>query len=264
MSFSCMLNFLLLGSSESVRAMPIGHGGKQMMPPIHWLQLDQADSLGRDWADARIDHLLSSPLQRALDTAKALSSHNEGHPEIVINPTLVERRYGGKVHRLMQWSHQAAQKELRGASSSYDYGPPSRSHCPAEGGESMNMVANRAEAIILLILSTYAVHLSEAPESFLEKETADTPAVLPDGIPHVVIVSHNVFLMELYEKLRSWGRTHSETDCHWKNAAWWEIWVVNGSDTNKCFTRSRHILWYNKYSDTLDIVDMKFCGENDR
>jgi len=120
----------------------------------------------------------------------------------------------------MQWNHQAAQKELRGASSSYDYGPPSRSHCPAEGGESMNMVANRAEAIILLILNTYAVDLSEAPQSFLEKKTADTPAVLPDEIPHVVIVSHNVFLMELYEKLRSWGRTHSETDCHWKNAAW--------------------------------------------
>src|SRR6266568_8170248 len=58
----------------------------------------QADSLGRDWADARIDHLLSSPLQRAHDTAKALSSHNEGHPEIVIHPILVERRYGNRVH----------------------------------------------------------------------------------------------------------------------------------------------------------------------
>jgi len=85
----------------------------------------------------------------------------------------------------------------------------------------MDMVAFRAEMTICLILSNYAVNLSEAPEFFLEKKMTDIPAVLPDGIPHVVIVSHNIFLMmELYEKLHSWGREHSETDCNWKNAGW--------------------------------------------
>jgi len=201
----------------------------------------QADSLGRDWADVRIDHLLSSPLQRAHDTAKALSSHNEGHPEIVIRHTLVERKYGDKVHRLMQRNSQAGQAALSG------YGPLNRNYCPDEGGESMEMVAFRATTIILSILIGYAVNLSEAPEFFLEKKRTDTPAVLPDGIPHVVIVSHNVFLMELYEKLRSWGREHLETDSDWRNAAW-----------------SRHILWYNEDSDTLEVVDMKYCGENQR
>ena len=178
----------------------------------------QADSLGKDWADTHIDHLLSSPLQRAHDTAKALSSHNTGHPEIVINPLLVERRYGGKVYQLMQWNPTAATEELRGTSS-YDY-HLSRTHCPAEGGESMSMVAARAHAIIRVILKDYAVNLSEAPECFLEKKTTDTPADLPDGIPHVVIVSHNMFLMELYEKLYSWGREHVETECNWRNAEW--------------------------------------------
>jgi broad specificity phosphatase PhoE len=177
---------------------------------------DQADSLGRNWADTRIDHLLSSPYQRAHDTAKALSSHNKGHPEIVINHGLVERRYGRKVHRLMPRDSQAGSLALEGTL----YGPISRYHCPAEGGESMNMVAWRAESIIRMILKTYAVNLSQAPEFFVEKKATDTPAVLPDGIPHVVIVSHNIFFMELYEKLNSWGKEHLETNCHWNNANW--------------------------------------------
>jgi probable phosphoglycerate mutase len=178
----------------------------------------QADSLGKDWASTHIDRLLSSPHQRAHDTAKALLSHNEGHPEIIIDPKLVERRYGGRVHRLMQRNSTAAREELTGRPW-YSRGSISRVHCPAEGGESMEMVARRAESIIYRALAD-AVKLSEPPEFFLEKKTIDTPDVLPDGIPHVVIVSHNVFLMELYEKLYSWGREHSETECDWKNADW--------------------------------------------
>ena len=187
--------------------------------PLTELGRSQADSLGRDWADTPIDHLLSSPLQRAGDTAKALSSHNQGHPEIVIHPSLVERRYGDRVHRLMPVDREGGWAELTGRPS-YIRGPLSRFHCPAEGGESMNMVALRAEAIIRSIFSYCGVNLSEAPEFFLEKKTTDTPNVLPDGIPHVVIVSHNIFLTELYEKLHSWGGEHSETDCDWKNASW--------------------------------------------
>jgi broad specificity phosphatase PhoE len=72
----------------------------------------QADSLGRDWAGTHIDHLLSSSRQRARDTAKALSSHNEGHPEIDIHLRLVERRYGARVHRLMKRYPEAARAEL--------------------------------------------------------------------------------------------------------------------------------------------------------
>jgi probable phosphoglycerate mutase len=115
---------------------------------------------------------------------------------------------------LMQYDRHLAQAELRGNR------PLSRSYHPAEGGESMNMVAARAEIIIRLILISYAVSLSEAPEFFLEKKTTDTPAVLPDGIPHIVVVGHNIFLEELYEKLQSWGGEHSATNCHWENAAW--------------------------------------------
>ncbi|KIL66752.1 hypothetical protein M378DRAFT_9822 [Amanita muscaria Koide BX008] len=60
----------------------------------------QAKSLGKNWEDTRIDYLLSSPLDRALCTANALSDHNKGRPEVVIHPNLVERSGGrGGVER---------------------------------------------------------------------------------------------------------------------------------------------------------------------
>jgi len=163
----------------------------------------QAETLGKDWADTHIDHLLSSPLQRAHDTAKALSSHNEGHSEIIVNPLLEERRFGDIAYRVMQSN-----------------ALPLRDRSPTQDGESMNMVAMRAEAITRMILREYAIELSEIPEFFLKKKTTDTPAVLPDGVPHVVIVSHNGFLMEFYDKLYSWGREHLSTKSEWGNAHW--------------------------------------------
>jgi len=177
---------------------------------------NQAVSLGKTWADTHIDHLLSSPHLRAYDTAKALSSHNQGQPTIALDPFLVERRYGGKVARLMRYNKEAGLEALMGSR----YGPPRRWHCPEEGGESMEMVAFRAEKVIRSIFSKYAVNRSEFPEFFLEKKTTDTPTDLPDGIPHVVVVSHNVFFMELYEKMASWRSVHSETNCHWNNTDW--------------------------------------------
>jgi probable phosphoglycerate mutase len=84
----------------------------------------------------------------------------------------------------------------------------------------LNTVTLRGEIFIRSILNTHGVNLSEAPEFFLNKKTTATPAVLPDGIPHVVIVSHNVFLSELYEKLQYWGKEYSLTDCDYKNTSW--------------------------------------------
>ncbi|KAM6493739.1 Histidine phosphatase superfamily [Amanita muscaria] len=202
----------------------------------------QAKSLGKNWEDTRIDYLLSSPLERALCTANTLSDHNEGRPEVVVHPDLAERRYGAKVARLMRYDREAGQEALRGQSA-YSPTPISRLHSPAEGGESLAMVGLRAERIIRTILSSHGVKLSKAPEFLLDKKTTTTPAILPDGIPHVVIVSHNVFFMELYEKLYSWGNDHVETNCHWDNASW-----------------SRHILWYDEDTDKMDYFDMKYCG----
>jgi hypothetical protein len=125
--------------------------------------------------------------------------------------------YGRKVPRLIRWDVQASREALTGGSL-YSFGPINRFHCPAEGGESLHTVALRAEAIIRSVLE-HGINLSEAPEFFLEKKTTHTPTILPDGIPHVVIVSH-IFLIELYEKLKSWGKEYSQTRCDYKNTEW--------------------------------------------
>jgi probable phosphoglycerate mutase len=78
----------------------------------------------------------------------------------------------------------------------------------------------RAEVFIRSILAKYGVTRSDAPEFLLNKKTTEKPDVLPDGIPHVVIVSHNVFLMEFYEKLKSWGGEWQITNCDYRNAEW--------------------------------------------
>ena len=216
-SWSILLHFLscllqCLGNANRSRQWQ----GDYHPDPLTERGQNQAVSLGKNWADTHIDHLWSSPHLRAHDTAKALSSYNQGHPTIVNDLDLVERRYGDKVHRLMRYDKEAGAEALTGSR----YRTLNRRHCPEEGGESMEMVASRAEKVIRLILTKYAVNRSEPPEFFLKKKTTDTPTDLPDGIPHVLIVSHNVFFMELYEKMFSWGSSHSETACHWNNTDW--------------------------------------------
>jgi broad specificity phosphatase PhoE len=178
----------------------------------------QAEALGKEWANTRIDYLTSSHLERAHDTAKALSDHNEGHPEVHIEPLLEERRYGRRVPELMRYDSTAGREELTGRSAYSLEGGIKRSHRPAEGGESLEGVALRGESIIRLLLHRGVI--SEPPEFLTNKETTTAPAVLPDGIPHVVIVSHNIFLSELYEKLRYWRGGYKETTCHYRNASW--------------------------------------------
>jgi broad specificity phosphatase PhoE len=177
----------------------------------------EAERLGKEWIDVRIDHLLSSPFERACDTAKALSEQNKSHPEVDTSELLIERKYGSVVPRLMRLGHkEEAAEVLRGSSG----GPINRSHVPAGGGESLEGVALRAETAVRQILSRYGTTVFESAEQFTKKVTSLTPALLPDGIPHVVIVSHNIFLIELYEKLQYWGREYRISDCEYKNTDW--------------------------------------------
>lgn len=177
----------------------------------------QAESLGKDWADVHVDHVLSSPFPRAHDTAKALSDQNNGHPEVETDDLLIERKYGSLVPRLkLQGCSDQATVALRGSL----YGPLDRSHTPPGGGESLQTVAARASITIRQILNRYAVPLSEPPDQFIKKERTTEPTVLPDGIPHVVIISHNIFLSELYEKLQYWRHEYKLSRCHYRNAEW--------------------------------------------
>jgi hypothetical protein len=80
-----------------------------------------------------------------------------------------------------------------------DYHPP--------GGESFNDVARRARISLIALLLKYGKELEEPPKEFLDKMVidVDSPNILPEGIPHVVVVSHKVFMIELYESMFRWN-----------------------------------------------------------
>ena len=87
-------------------------------------------------------------------------------------------------------------------------------------GESADDVAERATSSLLLLLHRYGKELDEPPKEFVDKKVIDSPNDLPEGIPHVVVVSHNIFLTELYEAMYNWGRSHRMTTCDYRNVDW--------------------------------------------
>jgi broad specificity phosphatase PhoE len=182
----------------------------------------QAEELGQKWTGTRIDYLVSSPIERAHDTAKALSNHNTGHPEVHINNDLIERKFGRKVARLMaQGLVREAREEMTGLSY---FGPRPQAlsliHRPDEAGESFSDLSTRVQRLVSSVLQYLSVKLSGPPEFFLERKNTTDPTDLPDGVPHVVVVSHNHFLVELYETMHSWRKQHRRTSCDYRNAAW--------------------------------------------
>jgi probable phosphoglycerate mutase len=178
---------------------------------------DQAKALGKKWSNVRIDHLYSSILERALDTALEISTQNISHPEIEKSLRLVEHHWG---YNAIDYSNRGMNDQVRYELGGFGPGVD-RNHVPSGGGESYNNVASRArEFVESQILGRFGVCLSEVPESLTNEETAVTAETLPEGIPHIVIVSHNVFLTELYEGLLYWNKDHKMTDIYWPNAGW--------------------------------------------
>lgn len=102
-----------------------------------------------------------------------------------------------------------------------------RSHTPPDGGESLDTVAQRAKTFILSIVEEHAVETGKGPEEFdLEMWKGNDATRIPPGLPHVVAVSHNVFLGELYELLHHWNSTEERTtgfNRFWRNANWFVV-----------------------------------------
>lgn len=183
----------------------------------------QAECLGEAWANVRIDALYSSTLERAYDTAAEIAKHNIKHPDIEQMEILVEQKYGTYVADMMARGAETRAMEALTGRSSWDTGPPIRSHRPPNGGESLQDVATRASRAISGILLRNLVKFDEPPKSFVDNEKVDMPEELPDGVPHVVIVSHNIFLTELYEELLCWNTDphyHKMTTCQYGNTGW--------------------------------------------
>ncbi|KAF8588158.1 phosphoglycerate mutase-like protein [Ramaria rubella] len=181
----------------------------------------QAQELGEQWADVRIDKIYSSHTKRAVGTANAIAERNRSKPELVQSNKLREHDFGPRVRELiMRGDSNGAWRERTGLSH-WERGTPPRNHCP-HGGESLDDLVTRGIWQIISILMNDGVQLT-TPLHELSPQYTPTRKVdeLPDGIPHIVVVSHNIFLCELWEALQSWNKTtHQASEADYSNAQW--------------------------------------------
>jgi probable phosphoglycerate mutase len=180
----------------------------------------QAERLGKDWKDVHIDVLYSSTLQRAHDTALQISTQNHTCPEVEKSPLFVERKKGQAVIEWALAGNLERAGELYAGLSRYQSGASPRAYRPPRGGESTNDVAYRAMLSLSILLARHGTDLEEPPKDFVDKVNTHSPDILPKGIPHVVVVSHNIFMSELYESMLGWNTSHRMTTCEYSNADW--------------------------------------------
>ncbi|KAE9394120.1 phosphoglycerate mutase-like protein [Gymnopus androsaceus JB14] len=188
--------------------------------PLTYKGRIQAQRLGEAWANVRIDRLLSSHLIRAVDTAQAISDNNKHRPVVIQQVNLQERKTGSVVESLRrQGRDDEASIELRGWGEDDTI---DRHHTPGGGGESLETVAERAKLFIFSCMAKYGVDTLENPEEFDVGRWESTPEDLPEGLPHVVVVSHNIFLCELYEMILYWHRqVRGPMICDLANTGWY-------------------------------------------
>lgn len=161
---------------------------------------EQAQHLGNDWKDVHIDILHSSTLQRAHHTAIKIAEHNHNTKlKVTTDEIYIEMEIGEAYFVDLLDNH--------------DYQP--------EGGESLNQVSSRAKQSLVKLLAQYGKELDNPPKEFIDRVKIDSPNVLPEGIPHVVVVSHNAFLSEFYDSMYKWNKDCGMTNCRYDNADWY-------------------------------------------
>jgi broad specificity phosphatase PhoE len=216
----------------------------------------QAENLGKDWANIRIDHLYSSTLERAVGTAHEIAKYNKGTLEIEQSEQLIEQHFGttalqyAREGKISHWF-----EEVTGTNSLFG-GAVDPDYRPSGGGESLSDVARRGRRFVEKeILGRFAVPLARSLDSFLDMKRDSDVNNLPEGIPHIVVVSHDTFLKELYRGIRCWNKKGDCLRVRWHNAGWC---------VQKCYSkailihdvRSRHILGYDAETKHLDFIDM--------
>jgi probable phosphoglycerate mutase len=101
------------------------------------------------------------------------------------------------------------------------HGPEvTRRNYQPEGGESYEQVSSRAKRSLVALLAQHGKELDEPPKEFSDEVVIESPNVLPEGIPHVVVVSHNGFLTEFYDSMYGWNTTHCMIANGYDNAEW--------------------------------------------
>ncbi|KAK0210077.1 histidine phosphatase superfamily [Desarmillaria ectypa] len=185
----------------------------------------QAEQLGKELSSTRIDHLISSPYLRALDTARAIGRNNIKRPDLKPeeDERIIEQNHGPQVDAARRSGNEDLEFQLRtGQSPCAIYGYPStipRSYHPP-GGESLESVSLRAEMTLLRYLRALESTLRNTQDSNTDVPIDSTDLI--DGVPHVVVVSHNIFLTEFYEAMVFFNDPleRYNTPVQWRNAGW--------------------------------------------
>ncbi|KAG7453194.1 PGAM-domain-containing protein [Guyanagaster necrorhizus] len=181
----------------------------------------QAEQLSKDLSSMHIDHLISSPYTRALDTARVIGRNNIERPGLKPeeDELIIEQYHGPAVEAARSAGNGDLAYELRtGQSSFLAYGRPTfppRSYSPP-GGESLESVSRRARITLRRYLRWYGGSFSSMPDVPIDSTN------LIDGVPHVVMVSHNIFLTEFYETMLFFNDPSQryDTPVNWGNASW--------------------------------------------
>ncbi len=206
----------------------------------------QARSLAAKWAATSIptDALFSSPMTRALDTAtilataagntrggatapgsrasvNALLTGPHTRLPVAVDGRLHERTYGSRVCS-NTLTDMEVYRELRGTLNRI---APIRSYKPCGGGESYSDVAQRGVRFLLSVLQNSKltrdcakVYEGKGVDGRYDWRACELGEV-PEGMPHVVVVSHNIFLTLLYEALCQWADGDWDTAVHNWNTA---------------------------------------------
>ncbi|KAF8529716.1 histidine phosphatase superfamily, partial [Hysterangium stoloniferum] len=180
---------------------------------------DQARQLGQEWASVRTDAIYSSDMARAKATAQAIIDVHSSTLELKTLSRLREQAHGPEVEECMRWCDYSRARRLRTGG----YHPSSqeaRLHRPPDG-ECPTDVAERGVLVLQYLIHRYGRYLPSPPAELLEDRPIQSANQLPDGVPHIVIVSHNLFLSELHEALLSWNEEqHRDSWIEYGNTHW--------------------------------------------
>ncbi len=134
---------------------------------------------------------------------------------------ITEQDHGPQVDVARRSGNEYLEYQLRTGQSAFGYptsSTPLRSYSPP-GGESLDTVSFRAKMALHSYLRSYGASFASMPD--VPVDSAD----LIDGVPHVVVVSHNIFLTEFYEAMLFFNDPSQRynTPVRWRTAGWYVL-----------------------------------------
>ncbi len=180
--------------------------------------MKEAVALGKKWRHTRIDEVYTSGMQRSDDTGVFLCSR-EGVQKNV-KAIFVEQDFGEEYNRLLRSGDYTGANLLRYGGSLDGRSVEDKRPYRTQDGESLDDVAHRAQLALLHLIFDHGVALpSDSLEIPNHRPVWDGSLI--DGVPHIVVVSNNLFLCDLVESMACWETPrHMEGNTEYDNAEW--------------------------------------------